>query len=578
MAYWRDLSPTDGQIFESWRSAIRDAGQSGATAPPGVKDMGENGDVRFTSPDGKQHSVRDVPGLLKQLGDGVSTASRMNTVSPNSPPASTDGYPEGALWTQVAERDGKRVIVGVWQATAGAWTSIGEDASRLVAGSIDVGLLDAVLIGAKLIEAGAIVTPKGDGGVYARMDTEGFQLRRDSPDGSVETLARLGPEGDNFLTIGGSTVSTTQVATATVSAGTFLMGGRDLRDYLGESTRVIGRAVRTANTEWRRDLTRLAEVKCVFKPNRLYRVSYSQQSGEIGKEQAWAEMRTEIKIARSHDPGWVEEPSWTREAWANVHVEGNQSMWFTVPGCEVIVDTSQDSLHWALQEDTPVSIIALIDDISAANGAYFRAWNGRDAIAELRVEDLGRAVSSNGLVWQDPSQAGGGAGGPAQSTPQQYFEREYGATAAGSYWLRDGTFDTTYQNNAIQGSYNGSGSNSREGYFIFPDLTNELRGATIHWARFACHINWTYASAGADARVWTHNQLWLPGYRPGMIEQLGAIHVTRGGWLNCDIRGGLLPQLVTGGLRGFGLGAGADGHTDLYLRADTGRLHIGFSK
>ena len=54
--------------------------------------------------------MRQLPGLLDQ---GLSTVSRMNTVSASPPPASVDDYPADALWTQITDRDGKRVTVGV---------------------------------------------------------------------------------------------------------------------------------------------------------------------------------------------------------------------------------------------------------------------------------------------------------------------------------------------------------------------------------------------------------------------------------------------------------------------------------
>lgn len=157
---WKDLTASPAKREAERLKRVGAAGRNLATAPFGVRDLGESGDIVWTQPPAsdqaselKRVSVRDLPSMIEMIGDGLTTESRKNTVA-SEPPTSTDGYPEGAYWTVVASdgNTGKVTVKSYWKLIDGVWSQVGQDAATLTTGVLDAGLIDVVALWAKMVE------------------------------------------------------------------------------------------------------------------------------------------------------------------------------------------------------------------------------------------------------------------------------------------------------------------------------------------------------------------------------------------------------------------------------------------
>ena len=549
----RNLHPTDTETLRTLAATAAAPGRNQRTGPAGTIDLGNTGELAWRDPAGTRHSVRQLPGLLDQ---GLSTVSRMNTVSASPPPAAVDGYPDRAIWTQIEVRDGKRVIAGVWQNTGGTWQPVAEDASRLVVGSIDVGLLDAALLGARLIEAGSLVTPADGDGFSALVDSRGFTVRRATPDGGVETLARLGPEGENYLTIGHSVVRPDRIATPALDVQDLNVGSRPLGDVIRDTSHLVALVQRRTNTAWRQAPTALLEVNAPLKRGRVYRIDASPVSGAISADgQQWARMRTELLMREiSGVPAGYDGSRVVQNA--GVWVQGSQDRTFTVPGMSLHVDTRE----WPA--DRTYSILLAIKDASTAGQAIHATWGNTDIAAELAVYDLGIPATDPAVktwIWRE--------GTTVSPTVTRNFD--IGHRDAASYWVNSGAWDSGYPGQVISGSWDGGAGNLREGLFVFGDLQAATAGI-VNWARVEFRCVHTYNSSGGYVDVWAFPHIGVPPTRPtsstGMIAS--QVYVRAGQVSGVDIPPHMLGMIRSGQLNAILLSATGRTSPEWYTRCD----------
>lgn len=96
--------------------------------------------------------VEHVESVVKSLQAGVSTQGRWNTVSTSEPPASADGYPDGAWWTKVASAD-DMTPQALWTVEDNKWVSKPLPAGQTVAPYLNTGLISAGTIAAAVIKS-----------------------------------------------------------------------------------------------------------------------------------------------------------------------------------------------------------------------------------------------------------------------------------------------------------------------------------------------------------------------------------------------------------------------------------------
>lgn len=94
--------------------------------------------------------VTDLDASVRDLELGVASGGRENTVS-TSQPSSTDGYPNGAYWTQVQSAD-ELVPIGLWRLTNGAWVEQ-EVPPSTVTPYLNTGLIDTSVLSAQIIRS-----------------------------------------------------------------------------------------------------------------------------------------------------------------------------------------------------------------------------------------------------------------------------------------------------------------------------------------------------------------------------------------------------------------------------------------
>jgi hypothetical protein len=496
----RNLHPTEIETLRTLAATAAAPGRNQRTGPAGTIDLGNTGELAWRDPAGTRHSVRQLPGLLDQ---GLSTVSRMNTVSASPPPASVDGYPAGALWTQIAERDGKRVVIGTWQLTDGAWQSVAEDASRLVIGQLDVGLIDAALLGARLIEASALVTPSDGDGYRARVDAGGFWVQRTTPDGQTETLARLGPNGENYLTIGESVVRADRIATPALDVQHLSIASKPLDTHIRDHSRLVGLVTRRENTPFRQSPTALLEINALFRRGRVYRIVASPVSGSIASTgQQWAMMRTEIQMRQvAGVPIGLNSDQTVQNS--HVWVEGSQDRQFTVPGMSMMLDTRD----W--REDQTWGVLLAIRDASPAGAASFATWGNYDIAMELAIYDEGIPGDlAMSWVWRES-----GTNPPAPTPPPVNRHFDIKNFDAASYWVNTNQWDAGYPGQVIAGSYNNSAATLRQGLFAFGNVQGATAG-NVGWARIEFRCDHTYNHAGGYVDAWAFSDQGVPPTRP----------------------------------------------------------------
>lgn len=559
----RNLHPTDTETLRTLAATAAAPGRNQRTGPAGTIDLGNTGELAWRDPAGTRHSIRDLPGHLTQ---GLSTAGRMNTVASTPPPAAVDGYPDRAIWTQIDVRDGKRVIAGVWQNTSGSWQPVAEDASRLITGSIDVGLLDAALLGARLIEAGTLITPAGSDGHRARIDAGGLWIERQTPEGYTETLAHLGPDGDDYLRIGQTAVTQDGIATPTLDAATINLAGVPVRQAIRDTPRIAGYAYRRHNTNWRRGITRLLETSLDLQPGRLYRVEASGVNGTIDRSvQDWARMNTQIRALKNSPPLAVIQ-DFPVIAYSGCWVQGAQDPRFSTPPVWAVIDTRTETspARW--------NIVLTLFDGSPAGRARYSAWGNVDTHITLTVRDEGIPGDLPGWWWQDePDHSGGGATGATTTTTTI----EPAATAA-SYWA-SGPRDEQYPNTAVTGTWNGTASTVREGVFCFGDMRAQTAG-TVGWARFSAYCAHTYNSTGVDVELWALPNTTLPATRPTAPLFIGRIHGWRAGvWGGHDLPPHVAAAIRAGEVNSILVTAGGNLATSGFGRFTDGRLKVTFT-
>lgn len=169
----RDLDPSARQVAAALAARL-DAARGGVT---GV--MSGDGDVRapqdtdtgevtpgggVVARRGPAASLRDVhtrvkamEGRIADLQKGVSTQGRWNTVSTSPAPATAEGFPEGAWWTQV-KSDSDMRPQALWTVEKGAWVTRPLPSSQVIAPYLNSGLIDTSMLIAQAVQSGLIRT------------------------------------------------------------------------------------------------------------------------------------------------------------------------------------------------------------------------------------------------------------------------------------------------------------------------------------------------------------------------------------------------------------------------------------
>lgn len=155
--------------------------------------------------------VAGVEAQVRNLQKGVSTQGRWNTVSTAPAPSTTDGYPEGAWWTQVLSA-ADMTPQALWTVADGRWATRPLPANT-VAPVMNTGLISAASIASAIIKSDEFWTAlsgrrvgfnsagfaayDGDGRQTLRLDGENNFVRGSLSTGDAVLTRWVNPDGSS---------------------------------------------------------------------------------------------------------------------------------------------------------------------------------------------------------------------------------------------------------------------------------------------------------------------------------------------------------------------------------------------
>lgn len=506
MVKHQDLTPDPGKAFAALTRKLEESSRQQTTVPAGVKDLGKTGDMVWGE-GSTRRSVRELPSLVERLEQdlaaGVATSSKMNTVATTFPVsnaggAAAAGYPEGALWTMVESGDEGLAEVGRYQVIDGAWHLVGLDASRLITGSIDAGLIDAVSLAAHLVSAKLIRTNAT--GQRVEMTSDGLVLWLIDDDGRQYQGVRIGPNGATLVTVGDVTI---EPGSVTAPAGNFRalsVGGRSLSDtLLALPQGVAGFATATTPSAWDGtglEIQRL-QAEAVLLPDRRYSITVDAHYAELRQGSG----ATFVEFLRWESQGSVVTTSSTALTHSRTFLSTGGVAQSVVP----LVGWIETSAE-VFGAQPKRCYFAL--STRSAGGRDARVTASADAPLRVTIRDEGPRRVATGRSWMEVgTPAEGSAQAPAAVAETKGYTSEWAATGTTTWFDSDNRTDTyTGSKAVVQGSYDGSLAWRRHGAWWFPDMTAALAGATITDVQiWVDNLSVFKPSDGGTGRFWAHN-------------------------------------------------------------------------
>lgn len=185
--------------------------------------------------------------------------------------------------------------------------------------------IDEAVIGdlaANIITSGLFRTAKE--GQRWEIDSNGIVMYTPMADGLDVEVVRLGPSGDNLVTVGKSTVSPSAISATRGSFETLDLAGEDINTLVDRGPRgVIAQAKLDRATQWdgsNSEIGRL-EVYAELQRGRLYSITVSQHFVET-RSPAWARY---MEVLRYNSNGWQPSKSSTALATSRYLIGGTSS-------------------------------------------------------------------------------------------------------------------------------------------------------------------------------------------------------------------------------------------------------------
>lgn len=377
-------------------------------------------------------------------------------------------------------------------------------------------VIDEAVIGdlaANIITSGLFRTASE--GQRLEIDSSGLVMFGLDADGIDFEMVRIGPSGDNLITLGDTTVSASGIQAPSGEFEQIAVAGEDLSQILSTYGRgVIGVKFAGYNSAWHginADVRRL-EAEAVLIPGRRYRI-----------------------VVDSH---YVQLRSGTSMTYVEQLRQG-------LPGSIQVIAENRWTLDPTTVEQTVGPLVGWIDtrDLTSETQEVFgltvRGPAGRDhrivasqaAGLRITIEDVGPSIRNSGTSYMDegtPSE--GSASAPPKETPTKRTTKTYSSTGYRTY---DNNGSLTSDPDVVQGLYaGGPSSRLRKGGWTFPSMTGDLAGATIEKVEVYMYMNHSYYTAGA-----TVNVCWWGGVMKDNLNTIGTITGWKrntGKWINVN--------------------------------------------
>lgn len=339
-------------------------------------------------------------------------------------------------------------------------------------------------LAAQMITAGVIRT--AESGQRVVIDQSGIVMYgRDEDDLDYE-MVRIGPSGDNLITLGDTTVSASGIQAPSGEFEQIAVAGEDLSEILSSYGRgVIGVKFAGYNSAWHgtnTDVRRL-EAEATLLPGRRYRI-----------------------VVDSH---YVQLRSGTSMTYVEQLRQG-------LPGSIQVIAENRWTMDPTTVEQTVGPLVGWIDtrDLASSTQEVFgltvRGPEGRDhrivasqaAGLRITIEDTGPSIRNTGTSYMDEgTPAEGTASAPPKETPTKRYTKTYSSV---NYYTYDNNGNATSDPDVVQGLYaGGPSSRLRKGGWTFPSMTGDLAGATIEKVVVKLYMNHSYYTAGATVNVCT---------------------------------------------------------------------------
>ena len=320
-------------------------------------------------------------------------------------------------------------------------------------------------------------------GQRLEIDSTGLVVYGVDADGNDTELVRIGPSGENLITVGDSTVSAGGVQAPAGSFNSLSVGGSDLSEILDALPKGMvawGQLTSTSQLDGNTGIyARRGEIQTALEKGRLYRIRLSEHFVEVSGSSN-VNIVEELRYSFNGTPIFpdITPNSGThRGVFArNPVFAGNAT---AVNGMEFMLDTGSWTanrgfwLMWLMRPEVsgrPVRVLAT---------SFYSPV--------LSIEDLGPSMPSTLKRWNDGD---GGGSAPAPVDPDPIVVRQTQTWSAASYG-GDTRGDLVYQ-----GTYRGVG-NRWGGWVFYPAMRGALSGATIEkFEVYLVNSHWYYGSGG----------------------------------------------------------------------------------
>ena len=343
----------------------------------------------------------------------------------------------------------------------------------------------------QMITAGVLRT--AETGQRVVIDESGIVMYGVDPDGVEFELVRIGPSGDNLITAGDTTISPDGVQAPSGTFDEIAVGGDDLGTILDRFPR--GVVARGSNNVQGRSVgpsgvTELAELSFDVENYRAYQVTVEPISMYASNG---AYMHLNIHWTVGENGGDAPAPTMNDSVVRRIASRRQDSGGMVPLGGNFYIQTGS------------ATSLRILFTLTASNGEGTVFDSALGGTLRAIVQDIGPSVpdimvNRSGATSTKPST-------PPPPPPPPAKKKYTKTYNSNGYRVYDNNGNDTSSNDkdVVQGLYAGGPSRLlRKGGWTFPNMTNDLSGATVEKVEMYIYMNHSYYTAGATVNpcVW----------------------------------------------------------------------------
>lgn len=357
-------------------------------------------------------------------------------------------------------------------------------------------IIDEAVIGdlaANIITSGLFRT--ADEGQRLEIDSSGLVMFGLDADGIDFEMVRIGPSGDNLITLGDTTVSASGIQAPSGDFEQITIGGQSLLEYMDPApSGVVARGWNdvSGRTIGPNGETELGEMYVPLVPGRGYQISVEPISAYVPRG---GRLGLNIYVESGTDDSPAKSPSLKTSRLYRAIVYRDSG------GDRPMVVFQGQHYAWATQETHWRLLFTFNAYDSTDVGTVYNASDWASGVLRVSVTDVGlhqefTMIDRTGRTSTEPT--------PPEPTPPPVKKRYTKTYSATDFYTYDNNGNRTSDPDVVQGLYaGGPSSRLRKGGWTFPSMTGDLSGATIEKVRVKLYVDHTYYTAGATVNVCT---------------------------------------------------------------------------